>query len=166
MAIKVFSLLSVFASALAWVGCERLPSPIDIVKSGSLPGYSAITVNTAFDHAFQKGKWTSFQTNEGQTMVEFTGTVKGNALDKAQFNVYPLIENSAEYKQCAARNRNLKPCVENVIEHLAVPVKFQFSVNVDRRTFNLSFVDLQPFAKYQPDNELGNRDAVLAFVYQ
>jgi len=165
MATKARSFLFVFASALIYLGCEQPSSPVGMVKNGLLPGYTAMTVGTAFDQTFQNGKWTSFQNDEG-TLVEFTGTVKGSALDKAQFNIYPLIENSAEYQKCAAKSQNFKPCVENVTNHLVVPVRFQFLVNLDRRTFDLRFVDLKPFTKYQPNNELNSRDAALAFVYR
>jgi len=165
MARKVFSLICVTAG-LVYVGCYRQPSAIDIVKNGLLPGYTAVTVGTAFDRTFQNGNWSTFQTNEGQTMVEFTGTVKGSALDKAQFNIYPLIEHSQDYLKCAARTENFKPCVESVTNHLNVPVDFQFSVNLERRAFDLRFVDLKPFSKYQPDNQLNSQDAVLAFVYR
>ena len=51
------------------------PSPTNIVRSGYMEVNKTTTIGQAIDHTFQNGKWTSFTTDKGVTVVEFDGTV-------------------------------------------------------------------------------------------
>lgn len=51
-------------------------NPIEIVKHGTLEFDTSVEVGKAFDgyKYFKKTKWTSFETKQGRTIVEFTVT--------------------------------------------------------------------------------------------
>jgi hypothetical protein len=45
------------------------PSPTNIVRSGYMEVNKTTTIGQAIDHTFQNGKWTSFTTDKGVTVV-------------------------------------------------------------------------------------------------
>jgi hypothetical protein len=51
------------------------------LKNSVLTRYSTSTIGKAFEGAFQKAKWITFETVDGQVIVEFDGTVTTDALN-------------------------------------------------------------------------------------
>jgi len=177
---------------------------VELVRGGSLPGFTAMTVGKAFEDRFEKARWNSFQTPNGATMVDFSGVVRSDALSAAGLNVAgenPIIvrsncigtlglkakmEEEAQSAQASERaasqatgkedlaevkvrqkqkeaEKGLSDAneakIEACIESVAVPVKFQFKVAADKKTFELVYIDHMPFGETAPGR-------VLTFVYQ
>jgi|GEM_PF-4165579 len=55
-------------------GCAK-PDPVESVKAMVMSDFPTTTIGKAFDAAFDNPAWKSFETDNGQTVVEFTGTV-------------------------------------------------------------------------------------------
>src|SRR5260221_13129162 len=70
------------AHAATETSSSRSPE-VGTVKSGVLARYNSTTVGKAFEGTFQNPKWSSFESPKGATIVEFNGTVRADALEKA-----------------------------------------------------------------------------------
>ena len=116
-----------------------------MVKNGVLADFNTTTVGKALEGTFQNPKWTSFQTAKGATVVQFDGTVTVDALDAAHF---------------AWRLSNIT-LSEKGPPYPPLPVRFQFLISADKKTFEIGFVDGQPFG-YEAFVE----SAILDFVYR
>jgi hypothetical protein len=129
---------------------------IDLVKNGILKidkddgtfkSYDSTTVGKAFDGTFQDGKWTSFETDKGATVVEFNGTIKQAVLRGAGF--HPIDR----------RSDVSSPEEDNLV------IKFQFKVSVDQTRFELSAMDWNPWITLGSTGMVHDEDAVLSFIY-
>lgn len=117
---------------------------IEVVRGGLLAGYNSTTVGKAFEGTFRNPKWTSFATPKGATVVEFNGAIALGALHAALF--YPPVseEQYATCKQSGVEDRNhddYRACVDA----LTYPVKFQFTMATDNRTFEIGYMSPEPF---------------------
>src|SRR5205823_6310680 len=61
--------------------------PVELVRAGSLPGFPSSTVGKAFEDRFQNVRWSSFETPNGTTIVDFSGVVRSDVLSNAGLNV-------------------------------------------------------------------------------
>jgi hypothetical protein len=68
------------------IATDRVDAAVELVRAGSLPGFDKTTVGKAFEGRFQDAQWSSFQTPNGATIVNFHGTVTASALDAAGLN--------------------------------------------------------------------------------
>jgi hypothetical protein len=73
--------------ALAMFGSHLASSPVSVVRDGVLDSPNSATVGRAFEATFRNTKWTSFEGDKKETVVEFTGNTTVDALLKAHF--YP-----------------------------------------------------------------------------
>ena len=64
----------------------KVDAAVEIVRAGILPGFPATTVGETFEHRFQNPQWSSFQTPNGVTIVDFHGTVLADTLNSADLN--------------------------------------------------------------------------------
>lgn len=68
----VFICLILFVGIFA--GCKGKPDPnVMMVREGTLDMNPGVPVGKAFDQFFANGKWESFTSTEGKTVVEFNG---------------------------------------------------------------------------------------------
>jgi hypothetical protein len=68
------------ASSLLLAGCAQ--DPINLVKTGTLTADSSVAVGGALDgyRYFKTTKWETLETEQGRKVVQFTGTIKLEAL--------------------------------------------------------------------------------------
>lgn len=134
-------------------------SPVDIVRGGVLDKYNTTTVGKAFEGTFQNAKWTSFETPKGEVVVQFDGSVKSDKVSVTPLGFQKLLDATGckvdnifnpTTNQTIAIN-----CIE--VKAVAVPVKFQFTLSIDRKTFKVTYVD---------DIFENNQEQALAFIYQ
>ena len=64
----------------------KIDVAVETVRAGCLPGFGATTVGETFEHRFQSPQWSSFQTPNGITIVDFHGTILADALNVANLN--------------------------------------------------------------------------------
>jgi hypothetical protein len=64
----------------------KVDAAVELVRAGSLPGFDRATVGKAFENKFQDAQWSSFQTPNGVTIVNFHGSIKAHVLDAAGLN--------------------------------------------------------------------------------
>jgi len=174
---------------------------VDLVRAGSLPGFASMTVGKAFGDKFQNARWNSFQTPNGVSIVDFSGTIRSGVLSVAGLTIdglNPIIlrsncitslglgakmsvearsvqtfedaasESGVKHYAPTAASKQQQPekelsdaseaKIQACMESLPIPVKFQFIVSADRKTFELAYIDAMPFGKTPPDR-------VLAFIY-
>jgi hypothetical protein len=77
----LFSIGLLFSAALLLVGCGQ--DPISAVKFGTLKIDSSATVGGALGgyRFFREAKWETFETDQGRTVVQFTGTINLDAFE-------------------------------------------------------------------------------------
>lgn len=160
-----------------------------------LARFDSTTVGKALEGTFQNPRWSSFQTAKGVTVVQFDGTVKPDVLKEAGFNASTLVTKlvADERKRCfaesgqqeaqsdspsaidqarvaAENDAKIAPCMAQVMERLAIPVRLQFTLSADRRSFEIGYIDMEPFyTAADPYSRHGferNPEAVLAFIYR
>jgi hypothetical protein len=144
----------------ALVGCGIHESDdLNTVRDGVLNGFNTTTVGKAFDATFPDGKWTSLVSPKGVSVVEFSGTVTADALDAGGFLGYL----NRDTRQLWAHIR--EKCLEGIQTPCRLPVKFQFLIAADKKSFEVGYIDTRSF--------LGRDVAipadphrVLAFVYR
>jgi hypothetical protein len=158
------NILLVCAALIGLTGCgvtSGLNSPIDMVKTGMLPGYNATTVGKAFEGTFQNAQWTSFVSSKGATVVQLNGTIKNREIGKIMPNaLMPLI---SDPQNCGNDM--------NCLLALDVPVTFQFTVAANKRSFEITSYDETPF-QFQLVGSSGfvrrasaSLNHILAFIY-
>lgn len=128
---------------------------IETVKGGVLANYDSTTVGKAFNGTFQNAKWSKLETPKGQTVVQFDGTTT----EKAVHPEWGVIVSADEVQKAGCgtvQGTQLTNEIIQCMKALPVPVKFQFLLSADKKTFTLSYSD--PFFK--------GADKALAFVYQ
>ena len=70
--------------------------PVDFIKTGVIDIYDTKNLGTAFERYFTNPNWISFETEEGEIIVEFTGELpSSDALSThlIQFTIYPNEDN-------------------------------------------------------------------------
>lgn len=70
--------------------------PVDFIKTGIIDIYDTKNLGTAFERYFTNPNWISFETEEGEIIVEFTGELhSSDALSThlIQFTIYPNEDN-------------------------------------------------------------------------
>ena len=152
-----------------------------------LTNYNTTTVGKAFEGTFQDAKWSSFDTPKGETVVQFDGTVQFGLLGKMTadklaayanltetFHGFTLLDNTTNTRKndCIASLGvadalkkdtgngaavgafgKIADCMNNAV----IPVKFQFVLSADNKTFKLHYVD----------DAFGNDlDRALPFIYK
>jgi hypothetical protein len=106
-------------------------NPVEIVKHGTLEFDTSVEVGKALDgyKYFKKTKWTSFETKQGRTIVEFTALMDLDAYKNAQygtqFDGFKITEKMVENAKLLIKNRD--------IEYVA-----QFQLSKADNTFKLS----------------------------
>jgi len=155
-------------------------SAVKTVCDGVLPEpFNTTTVGKAFGGTFQNGKWSSFETPKGETVVQFDGTIPVSTLDTAGFvpDKSGLIDPCKTklgvvarldelYKEAEQTRNNVSPERDAIWKQIAecikttqMPVKFQFTLSADKKTFRISFINADAFG-----NVDGNE--VVKFVYR
>jgi hypothetical protein len=149
------------------------------LKNSVLTRYSTSTIGKAFEGAFQKAKWITFETVDGQVIVEFDGTVTMEALN----GFYRALGQDSYFTAYRAAQRGCKetlpdlvnepqPTIDIKLEECAktipMPVKFQFVRSADTKSFTISYIDGTAFGYSGFGN--GNSDAeasdrVFRFLY-
>jgi hypothetical protein len=154
------TLLALLLAALVGCGSSggvEASDDISTVKNGVLADFNTTTVGKAFDGTFQDGKWTSFRTQKGVSVVQFTGIITADAVAAGGFVV-----NDPEGKGLWIHVR--EKCLDGVVAPCRLPVKFQFFMSADKKTFEVGYVDTQAFMKDLALTASPKR--VLEFVYR
>ena len=71
-------------------------NPIDFIKNGVIDIYDTQNLGTAFERYFTNPNWISFETEEGEIVVEFTGEIQSSGTLSTcliQFTIYPNEDN-------------------------------------------------------------------------
>ena len=132
-------------------GIWATDSDVNIVRNGVLKAHNSTTVGKAFEGTFQKAKWSSFGTPKGETVVQFDGTVLFDRKlcdDLLNRGGMPISWQFATANKVVNKMGECKS---------AVPVKFQFTLAVDHKAFQISYVD---------DAFDNDPDSALSFIYQ
>lgn len=67
-------------------------NPVDFIKTGVIDIHDTQDLGTAFEHYFINPNWISFETGEGEIVVEFTGEIQSHdtlSTCLVQFTIYP-----------------------------------------------------------------------------
>jgi hypothetical protein len=162
-------------------------SDVQIVKTTVLAEYTTKTVGSAFETTFQDSKWRVLSTRRGETIVEFTGTVKYTAFRDAGFYIgtWNGVQQGIEFagmiadqkQRClaeAGRRTNLSVtdestiavCMEKAYHYTTIPVLFEFRISPDRKRVEIASVDAV-FQRFDTDHRLRRYDdATLKFIYE
>lgn len=146
--IFVLSVISTFVGCFSPHSVFADSGPIGIVKNGVLKDYPSTTVGKAFEGTFQNGKWKSFETPKGATVVEFDGTISSAGIAPMKMESRDGIWTTMGQLIGPSRRDN-------------IPAQFQFTLNADRAAFDITYVGL--------DNvRLTSRASkfLMAFIYQ
>jgi hypothetical protein len=167
------------ALVLALTGCSSLSSavdPVSTVTHGMLaPPLNTTTVGKAFEGTFKQPAWKSFATPKGTTVVEFNGSVSIAALHSAgldfpargEYNrlysnlVLKTCSQAAQFSEAARQSPTwwVSDNVQTALASCLVPVRFQFTLSADDKTFTLTYIDEDVFGSVDPAK-------VLAFIYR
>jgi hypothetical protein len=71
------------------IGCHK--TAINQVRTGYMEFNKTTTLGQAIDHSFQNGKWTSFTTPKGATIVEFDGSAPLSAFSNGPLSCQPNV---------------------------------------------------------------------------
>jgi hypothetical protein len=151
--------------AVSFTAYRHNHTPVNLVKNGYLADYKTTTVGNAMAHAFQNGKWTTFKTDNGTTVVQFDGTLPFSKFDSptlfSEGQPGPAVGDCAKNETCDFLDKKLdqecgadpiddsknapgaRACLANAWTQNAdykIPVSIQFTVNADD-TFQLSASD-------------------------
>jgi hypothetical protein len=152
------SWLLLLAAASLSCGLWIPNSAIQVVRNGVLGKYNEVTVGKAFEGTFQNAKWSSFVSPRGVTVVQFDGTIlwgrrpDGHRAveDLAPAEILRNCVSPPDFEQLDPVDRMADCAIDT-----PVPVRFQFLVSVDRKTFRIGYVD----------DHFGTVERALAFVY-
>jgi hypothetical protein len=118
---------------------------LELVRNGVFEEHNTTTVGKAFEGTFQDAKWSTFETPKGAIVVQFDGTVTAEVLKAAGFIWYAYHEPSATEKACIESSFGIiADCVE-AASLPPVPVRFQFLISADKKTFKIGYVDQKVF---------------------
>ncbi len=156
------SLLFLLAAACPSCGSWIPNSAVQVVRNGVLDKYTTTTVGKAFEGTFQDARWTSFVSPKGVTVVQFDGTIVWGRRPDAHKPVGDLapaeiLRNCVSSLDSPGTWADLDPI--NRMADCAIdrpmPVRFQFLVSADRKTFEIGSVD----------ENFGTVERALAFIY-
>jgi len=74
-------LMFVCLIGLVLSGCGSGNSDLVLVKDGTMGGYETTTIGRAFESSFDNPQWEAFETEKGERIVQFTGTISQNIHD-------------------------------------------------------------------------------------
>jgi hypothetical protein len=126
---------------------------IALVRNGMLPGYDSTTVGKALEGTFPNGKWRSFETAKGATIVEYASVI---AYGKHRSTWEALNWARMETNYCSAtlglalfdgvvREENVtafNTCRNTLSDEVQFPVKVQFVISADRKSFEFGYSDM------------------------
>jgi hypothetical protein len=132
------------------------------VRNGVLDKYNTTTVGKAFEGTFQDARWTSFVSPKGVTVVQFDGTILWDRrpdAHKAVGDLVPaeILRNCVSSLDSPGTWAEFDPVIRmaDCAIDRPMPVRFQFLVSADRKTFEIGYVD----------EHFGTVERALAFIY-
>jgi len=165
---------------------ERAKTDLELVREGTLPEYTGVTIGTAFERTFADPEWKAAVNIQGDKVVRFYGTVKYAALREAGFYVGTwngVAQGIEAEKQIAIQRHRcfaeagltesptsddaaVEPCMNAVYQSMTIPVSFEFSLSPDKKSTEMTVPD-PVFQKFDSDHRLKKqRVATLAFIYR
>jgi hypothetical protein len=140
---------------------------VEVVRNGMLSRYNSTTVGKAFEGTFQNPTWTSFETPKGATVVEFDGAISYGELNRGHFQPYiGKVQKEACHR---SEGSDFDDAFMKCVAALTLPVKFQFALSADKKSFEIGYMSLEPFRLGADQfNDTWHQDpmSVLAFIYR
>ena len=152
-------------------------SPVERVRSGTLPEFREITVGKAFERTFQSPEWKAEVNFQREKVVTFHGTATYAALMEAGFYIgtwngvsqgIDAARQVSEHRQrCAVESgeARIASCMEKAYQAIVIPVAFEFTPVADNGV-EMTMAD-SLFQTFDRDHRLKkDRKATLAFIYR
>jgi hypothetical protein len=169
---KGISIIAVFF-LLSLSGCSNA-NDIDSVKDATMDGYQTLTIGNAFEGSFDNPTWTKGQTDKGQNIVEFAGTISQKTHDAAVLQIKTNVSQEQILEDALSKGktdflRNLPNTLEGIAAAIddyldiemwpmGTPVTAQWAIAVDGKSFELDGL-------YSEAWEGVNQDHILNIIY-
>ncbi|MHB1156631.1 MAG: MJ0042-type zinc finger domain-containing protein [Phycisphaerales bacterium] len=140
---------------------------VALVKNGTMPQYGTAIIGKAFEVSFTDGHWEAFETKKGQRVVQFTGRI-GEEIHWACLPDELISETELRKKMGRKLTAEDQKKQEDVLRYLfpirrewtaedqkkqdafcpiGAPVSFQWQIDPDGKTFQLSAMDMKSWAQ-------------------
>ncbi len=135
------------------VNCSEKPKDyVEFVRKGYLEDYKTTTIGQAFDASFDSPRWHAFQTDKGVIVVEFNGMTNQKMHERACRLAFAehfggeLPEEEFKRVMASGKARD--------VWTPGMPATVQFSISLDRETFQISHLSSAAWRLLDPSDVL------------
>lgn len=156
---------------------ERIDPDINMIKNGVLNEYNTTTIGKAFNASFDNFTWSSFQTDKGVKIVEFSGSITQELHNyfipdpsvSPQYVLYAHLLKDADEQDLqnletglgqltlmtmlskledkTKSNASFRKELNDAFVQVGDKVVFQWAIAQDRNSFETSYIDYTPWGR-------------------